>query len=89
MVPCPSGIRAVGDGDAVLPLFDRMSVTTSGCDAGVAGSDVGAVAVGDVATTDAVGVTGFMRSPLTAIGVGAGRGDAALETGEGGRTFLR
>lgn len=77
MVPCPSGILAVGDGDlADLPLFERTSETASDC-AGVAGtdaidSDVGDVMVGEVAAIDATGVTGFIRSPLIPAGTESG-----------------
>ena len=79
MVPCPSGILAVGDGEAVdLPLLERTSETPSGCTgvagADVVGSEVRAVVVGEVAATDAAGVTGFMRSPLSTAGAGSGDG---------------
>lgn len=92
IVPCPSGILAVGDGDlADLLLFERTSETASGC-TGVAGTDaidsaVGDVMVGDVAAIDATGVTGFIRSPL--IPTGTGSGDWARRVGAGGRTFSR
>jgi hypothetical protein len=71
MVPCPSGILAVGDGEAVdLPLFDRTRETSAGI--GVVGADVGDVVVGELDATDAAGVTGFMRNPLIATGAGSG-----------------
>ncbi len=92
MVPWPSGMRAVGDGDAVRPLLERTRVTASGWrgvgGAVLAGSEVGdVVVVGEVAATEAAGVTGFIRSPLST--VGAESGEAALDVGAGGRTFSR
>ena len=61
IVPAPSGMRAVGDGDA-RPLFDRARLAT---DTGVAGCDA---VVGE--PTDATGVTGFIRSQLMHAGAG-------------------
>lgn len=82
IVPWPSGMRAVGLGLAAdLPLFERSRAAARGVDGrDVAGSDVGEVVVGDVAATEAEGVTGFMRRPLRAEGAGSGdwaRGDCA------------
>lgn len=92
MVPWPSGILAVGDGDAAdLPLLERTSEAASEgtgvAGAEVGGSDVGDVVVGDVAATDPAGVTGFMRSPLSR--AGAASGDSTRDTGAGGSTFSR
>lgn len=77
MVPCPIGMRAVGLGLAAdLPLLERSSAAARGVDGrdndDVAGSDVGEVAVGEVAATEAEGVTGFMRRPLRMLGPGRG-----------------
>jgi hypothetical protein len=72
IVPAPSGIRAVGDGAALLPLSVRVSGLA---DPGVLGSDA---VVGE--PTDVVGVTGFIRSPLTQ----AGGGTAGCEGGAEG-----
>ena len=92
MVPCPSGILAVGDGEAAdLPLFERTRVTESGCTgvggADVVGSDEDKVVIGEVAATDAAGVTGFMRSPLMT--AGAGSGDCTRDADASGSTFSR
>lgn len=62
IVPAPSGMRAVGDGAALLPLIVRVSRLA---DPGVLGSDA---VVGEPA--DEVGVMGFIRSPLTQTGGG-------------------
>lgn len=77
MVPCPSGMRAVGLGLAAdLPLLERMRAAARGVEGrDVAGSDGGEVVVGEVAATEPAGVTGFMRRPLRT--PGAGRGDWA------------
>ena len=74
-------MRAVGLGLAAdLPLFDLSSAAWGVDGRDVAGSDVGEVIVGEVAATEAEGVTGFMRRPLRAEGAGSGdwaRGDWA------------
>lgn len=90
-MPCPSGIRAVGDGEAAdLPLLERTSETArdwTGVAGADAGSDGGDVVVGELAVTEDAGVTGFMRRPLRTAGRGCG--DAARDTGAGGSSFSR
>jgi hypothetical protein len=95
IVPAPSGIRAVGDGDAAeRPLLERTTVSWTGVGgAGEAGGD------------DAIGDTGFICSPLktegckrtgwavaagvVATGVAAGVAAGTGIAGEEERTFSR
>jgi hypothetical protein len=68
IVPAPSGIRAVGDGDAAeRPLLERTTVSWTG----VGGA-------GETGREDAIGDTGFICSPLKTEGCKrTGWGDAA------------